>query len=169
MHDRRPGPRADAVDQREHGQAAGVLRRGAVLHPRPTDHRHRAGLRPHHLGHWCGDDRLVRLRHALLRHAEGAPGPAEQGRRQDRHHHLQDRRACRRPCQGPPGRANSRQCVVQGALRVPLGRPVQPGPGPGHCPCLPRRDPAEGIGQGRALLLDVRAEVLLDEDHPGSA
>jgi phosphomethylpyrimidine synthase len=26
------------------------LRRGAVLHPRPADHRHRAGLRPHHLG-----------------------------------------------------------------------------------------------------------------------
>jgi phosphomethylpyrimidine synthase len=34
---------------------------------------------------------------------------------------------------------------------------------------VPRRDPAEGLGQGRALLLDVRAEVLLDEDHPGSA
>ena len=26
------------------------LRRGAVLHARPADDRHRAGLRPHHLG-----------------------------------------------------------------------------------------------------------------------
>ncbi|MNV31299.1 hypothetical protein D3C71_1226000 [compost metagenome] len=79
VHDRRPGPRADAVDQREHGQAAGVLRRGAVLHPRPADHRHCAGLRPHHLRYRCGDDRLVWLRDALLRDAEGALGPAEQG------------------------------------------------------------------------------------------
>ena len=36
------------------------LRRGAVLHPRPADHRHRARLRPHHLRHRRGDDRLVR-------------------------------------------------------------------------------------------------------------
>jgi phosphomethylpyrimidine synthase len=57
----------------------------------------------------------------------------------------------------------------QGALRVPLGRPVQPRPRPGHRALVSRRDPAEGLGQGRAFLLDVRAEVLLDEDHPGSA
>lgn len=77
--DRRPRPRADAIDQGKHGQAAGVLRRGAVLYPRPADHRHRPRLRPHHLRHRRGDDRLVRLRHALLRHAQGAPGSAEQG------------------------------------------------------------------------------------------
>ena len=47
-HDRRPRPRADADDQGEHGQAAGRMRRSAVLHPRAADHRHRAGLRPHH-------------------------------------------------------------------------------------------------------------------------
>jgi phosphomethylpyrimidine synthase len=46
--DRRPGPRADAADQGEHGPAAGLVRRGAVLHAGPADHRHRAGLRPHH-------------------------------------------------------------------------------------------------------------------------
>ena len=34
---------------------------------------------------------------------------------------------------------------------------------------LPRRDAAGRRRQGRALLLDVRAEVLLDEDHPGRA
>ena len=34
---------------------------------------------------------------------------------------------------------------------------------------LPRRDDAEGRPQGRAFLLDVRPEVLLDEDHAGPA
>ncbi len=43
-HDRRPRPRADAVDQGEYGQTAGVLRRSAVLHPRPADHRYCARL-----------------------------------------------------------------------------------------------------------------------------
>jgi len=39
-------------------------------------HRHRAGLRPHHLGYRCRHDRLVRHRDALLRHAQGASGAA---------------------------------------------------------------------------------------------
>ena len=34
---------------------------------------------------------------------------------------------------------------------------------------LPRRDPAQGSGQGRPLLLHVRPALLLDEDHPGRA
>ena len=38
-----------------------------------------------------------------------------------------------------------------------------------HGAQLPRRDAAEGGAQGRAFLLDVRAEILLDEDHPGPA
>ena len=46
-HDRRPGPRADAPDPGQHGRAAQALPRGAVLHARAADHRHRAGLRPH--------------------------------------------------------------------------------------------------------------------------
>ena len=50
--------------------------RGALLHARPARHRHRPRLRPHHLGHRRGDDRLVRHRDALLRDAQGAPGPA---------------------------------------------------------------------------------------------
>ena len=74
--ERGPGPRADAPDQREHGEAARVVRRGAVLHARPAHHRHRARLRPHHVGDRRRDDRLVRHRDALLRHAEGAPRPA---------------------------------------------------------------------------------------------
>ena len=67
----------------------------------PAHHRHRSGLRPHHVGHWRGDDWLVRHRDALLRHPEGAPGPAQQRRRQGRRDRLQDRRARRRPGQGP--------------------------------------------------------------------
>ena len=68
-HDRRPGPRADAQDQGQHGQAARHLRRGAVLHPRAAHHRHRARLRPHHLRDRRGHDRLVRHGDAVLRHA----------------------------------------------------------------------------------------------------
>ena len=71
-----PGPRPHASHQGEHGEAARMVRRGAVLHARPADHRHRARLRPHHVGDRRGDDRLVRHGDALLRHAEGAPRPA---------------------------------------------------------------------------------------------
>ena len=78
-----------------------VLRRGAVLHPGAAHHRHRPGLRPHHLGHRRRDDRLVRLRDALLRDAEGALGLAGQGGCARRHHHLQ----ARRPRRGPWPRA----------------------------------------------------------------
>jgi phosphomethylpyrimidine synthase len=46
--------------------------------------------------------RLVRHRHALLRHPEGAPGPARPRRREGGRDRLQDRGACGRPCQGPP-------------------------------------------------------------------
>ena len=70
--DRRPRPRAAAQDQDQRRQAAQGMRRGAVLYARPAGDRHRAGLRPHHLGDRRCDDRLVRHRHALLRHAEGA-------------------------------------------------------------------------------------------------
>ena len=48
--ERRARPRADASHPREHGEAARVVRRGAVLHARPADDRHRARLRPHHVG-----------------------------------------------------------------------------------------------------------------------
>jgi phosphomethylpyrimidine synthase len=114
-------------------------------------------------------DRLVRHRHALLRHAQGTPGPAGQERRQGRHHHLQARRPRRRPGQGPPRRPDPRQRAVEGPLRIPLGRPVQPRPRPGQGQVLPRRDPAQGIRQGRPLLLHVRPALLLHEDHPGRA
>ena len=167
--DRRPRPRADAQDQDQHGQAAQGMRRSPVLHVGPADDRHRAGLRPHHLRHRCGHDRLVRLRHALLRHAEGASRPARPQRRQGRRHHLQDRRPRLRSRQGPPRRATARRRALPREVRLPLDRPVQPRPRSGHRKKLPRRDAAEGSPQGRALLLDVRAKILLDEDHPGRA
>ena len=77
----------------------------------PAGHRHRAGLRPHHLRHRRRHDRLVRHRHALLRHAEGASRPAGPQRRQGRRHRLQDRRARRRSRQGPSRRAIARRCA----------------------------------------------------------
>ena len=83
-HERRARPRADAPDRGEHAQAARVVSRGAVLHARPAHHRHRPRLRPHHQRHRRGHDRLVRLRHALLRHAQGTPRPARQEGRQGR-------------------------------------------------------------------------------------
>ncbi len=135
----------------------------------PAHHRHRAGLRPHHLGHRRRHDRLVRLRHALLRDAEGASRPAEPRRRQGRRHHLQDLGARLRPRQGPPGGAASRRCALTRALRLPLGGSVQPRARSRHRARIPRRDLAQGRAQGRAFLLDVRAEVLLDEDHAGCA
>jgi phosphomethylpyrimidine synthase len=112
------------------------------------------------------DHRLVRHRHALLRHAQGAPRPARPRGRQAGHDRLQDRRPRRRPGQGPPRRPGVGRRPVRRALRVPLGGPVQPRPGPGHRPRLPRRDAARGAGQAGALLLDVRPALLLDEDHP---
>ncbi len=135
----------------------------------PAHDRHRAGLRPHHERHRRRHDRLVRLRHALLRDAEGASRPARPRRREGRRHHLQDRGARVRRRQGPPGRAAARRRALARALRVPLGGPVQPRPRSRHRARISRRDAAEGGAQGGALLLHVRPEVLLDEDHAGRA
>ncbi|EWS55958.1 hypothetical protein X551_01196 [Methylibium sp. T29] len=168
-HDRRPGPRADAHDPGQHGRAARALPRGAVLHAGAADDRHRARLRPHRQRHRRGHDRLVRHRDAVLRDAQGTPGSARPRGREAGHRRLQDRRARGRRRQGSPRRPCPRRRAVQGALRVPLDGPVQPFAGPRHRTRLPRRDPAQGRQQGGALLLDVRAEVLLDEDHPGGA
>ena len=62
--------------------------------------------------------------------------------------------------QGPSARARVGRCAVEGAVRVPLGGSVQPGARSGDRARLPRRDAAGRRRQGRALLLDVRAEVL---------
>ena len=114
-------------------------------------------------------DRLVRHRHALLRHAEGASRPAEPRRRQGRRHRLQDRRPRRRSRQGPSGGAVARRRACPRAFRFPLEGPVQPVARSRHRAQIPRRDAAQGSAQSGAFLLDVRAEILLDEDHPGRA
>jgi phosphomethylpyrimidine synthase len=115
------------------------------------------------------DDRLVRHRDALLRDAEGAPRAAEPRRREGRRDRLQDRRARRGPRQGASTRAGVGRRAVEGALRVPVAGPVQPGHGPRDRARVPRRDAAGRRRQGGALLLDVRPEVLLDGAHAAGA
>ena len=68
---------------------------------------------------------------------------------------------------GHPGAAGAGQCAIESPLRVPLARPVPPRPRPRARPRLPRRDAPRRGCQSGPLLLDVRAEVLLDEDHSG--
>ena len=70
---------------------------------------------------------------------------------------------------GHPAAQAPRRCAVKGALRVPLAGSVQPVARSGHGAELPRRDAAEGGAQARPFLLDVRAEILLDGDHPAGA
>ena len=113
------------------------MRRGAVLYARAADDRHRAGLRPHHLGDRRGDDRLVRHGDALLRHAEGASRPARPRGRQDRRHHLPHRRPRRRSRQGPSCGAHPRRRRVARALRLPLAGSVQPVARSGHGAQIP--------------------------------
>ncbi len=112
---------------------------------------------------------LVRHGHALLRHAEGAPRPAQSRRREGRGNCLQDCRPRRRPGQGPPAGAAVGRCAVEGPVRVPLAGSVQPGDGPGDRARLSRRDAAGRRRQGGALLLDVRAQVLQHGTHPAGA
>lgn len=119
----------------------------------------------HHLGNRRGHHRPGRDRDAVLRHPQGAPGPAGSQGRQGRCDRLQDRRSLRRSRQGAPAGTAPRQCLVQGALRVPLGGSVQSLAGPGHRSRIPRRDAARRAGQDGALLLDVRPQVLLDAHH----
>ena len=52
-------------------------------------------------------------------------GLPEQGRREGRRHHLQDRRARRRSREGSSGRAPPRRRALESALRIPLGGSVQ--------------------------------------------
>ncbi|MCF2437312.1 phosphomethylpyrimidine synthase ThiC [Streptomyces thinghirensis] len=60
---------------------------------------------------------------------------------QDRRHRLQDRRPCRRPRQGYwVRRSGTTRCPDARFEFAPGGRPVQPGPRPGHGTGVPRRD-----------------------------
>ena len=68
---------------------------------------------------------------------------------------------------GHPGRAAVGRRAVAGALRLPLGGSVQPEPRPGDGAVDARRDAAGRGCEGRALLLDVRSEVLQHAHHAG--
>ena len=111
-----PGHVPHRPDREEHGAAAArsATRRRSTRSgrssptspPATTTSRARIG---------AAIDRLARRRHALLRHAQGAPRPAEQGRREAGAHRLQDRRPRRRRRQRPPGRAGPRRRAVSRA------------------------------------------------------
>ena len=70
---------------------------------------------------------------------------------------------------GHPGAQIRDNALSEGALRIPLGRPVQPRPRSRQGAGIPRRNAAEGSDEDRTLLLDVRSALLLDEDHAGRA
>jgi hypothetical protein len=63
----------------------------------------------------------------------------------------------------PPRRCATTRCRRASSS---AGKTSSTRPRPGHGARDPRRDAAEGGPQGRPLLLDVRPEILLDEDHP---
>ena len=84
-------------------RADGVVPRGAVLRARPAGDRHRPRLRPYHQRHRRGTGRLERRGDAVLRHAEGASGPAGARGREARRDRLQDRRPRGRSGPASPG------------------------------------------------------------------
>jgi len=92
-------------------------------------------------------------------------GPTGSRRRENRRHHLSHRAHAADLAKGPSRRYRARQRHEPRALRFPLERPVRHRPRPRHLAQISRRNAAEGSAQGRAFLLDVRAEILLDADH----
>ena len=135
----------------------------------PLDDRHRARLRPHHLRHRRGDDRLVRHRDALLRDAEGASRACPTATT-SRIGVITYKIAAHAAdlAKGHPG---ARSCATTRSRRARfefrwrdqfnlVARPRDGGE-------VPRPDAAGRRRQARAFLLDVRTEILLDEDHPG--
>ena len=141
-----PGPCADAAHQGEHGHPAEGVPRGAVLHAGAAHHRHRAGLRPHHVSAigaaqigWYGTAMLC---YVTPKEHLGLPNKKDV---KDGIMAYKIAAHAADLAKGHPGRADPRQRDLQGALRVPLGRPVQPRPRSGHGEGFPRRDAAEGL------------------------
>ena len=108
------------------------------------------------LGHRCRTDCLAGHGHALLRHPQGTSGSARPRGCAQRCNRLQDCGPRRRPGQGIPRRPGARRCHEQGPLRVPLERPVQPGPRPRPG----TRVLQAGLVPRRQLLHHVRPQLL---------
>ena len=70
---------------------------------------------------------------------------------------------------GHPRRKALGRRALKGALRVSLGRSVRSFARPRDGARVPRRDASGARREDRALLLDVRPALLLDEDHPRGA
>ena len=126
-----------------------------VLGPLVTDIA--PGLRPHYERHRRGPRRRGRRGDALLRHAEGASRPAEQGRRAAGRDRLQDRGPRRRHRPRPQERSGSRRCALEGPLRVRLEPPVRALARSRHRPEDARRDATAGSVQEREVLLACAA------------
>jgi phosphomethylpyrimidine synthase len=166
--DRGPGPRPDAQDQGEHGQAARRCHEAPfyTLGPLTTD------IAPgyDHITSAIGAAMIGWYGTAMLCYVT----PKEHLGLPDRDDVKQGVIAYKIAAhaadlaKGHPGAQTATTRSQQGALRVPLGRPVQPRPRP-RDRAPPRRDPARGGRQGGALLLHVRPALLLDEDHRGRA
>ena len=144
--------------------------RGAVLYARTADDRHRAGLRPHHQRHRRGDDRLVRHRDALLRHAEGA-SRACRTRRTSRTASSPTRSPRMRPIS--PRAIRARSCATTRLSKARFEFRWEDQFNLGLDPDTAKDFHDETLPQGRdevrALLLDVRTALLLHEDHAGRA
>ena len=137
--------------------------RGSVLHAGTAGDRLRARLRSHHVGHRRRDDRLVWRVDAVLRHAQGTPGPAESRGREAGHHSVQDR-GPRGGCgAASPRRARSRRRAFPRTLPFRLAAPVRAVARSGNGRSDARRNAAGGRFQGRGILLHVRSEILFHE------
>ncbi len=100
---------------------------------------------------------------------EGAPRPARQGGRQAGRDRVQDRRPRRGRGAQEEGVPRPGRRPEPRALRVRLERAVPPLARSRHRALDARRDAARGGVQDGGFLLDVRAEVLLDERERAGA
>jgi len=114
--------------------------------------------------------RLVRgWRDAVLCDAERSISACPTATTSRWRHHLQDRSACFPISARATRQPNCATTRFHG--RVLISRwedQFNLGLDPDTARRLPRRNAAQGRPQGRAFLLDVRPEILLDEDHAGS-
>ena len=140
-----------------------LVRRSSVLHPGPAGHRHSSRLRPHHLRHRSGHDRLVRRVDALLRNSERAPGLAQRKRRKRRNHRLQNRRPRRRHSPPRPGARDRDDALSYARYKFDWEKQFELSLDPETARSMHDETlPEEGY-KTAAFCSHVRPEVLLDE------